>query len=142
MPALLPEWTREEIYYIAQRGYRLYREGRLLESAIVFEGLTAIDPENAYCRKALAAICMRLNRHDRAVGHLDAVLARNRFDAEALAGRCEALMGMREFGGDLDSLSELPAGRDDARRLRLQLPRDSAASPQLPAGAPDNLYGW
>jgi Flp pilus assembly protein TadD len=149
MAGLLTGWTREEIYYVAQRGYRLYREGKLREAAILFEGLTVIDPDNAYCRKALAAICMRLNQYGTAAAHLDAILARNRFDAEALAGRCEALMGMRDFAAarrDLESLSELPAGGGDARRLRLQLPRDSAApgaaAPQLPAGAPDNLYGW
>jgi tetratricopeptide (TPR) repeat protein len=149
MPALLTEWTREEIYYVAQRGYRLYREGRLREAAILFEGLTIIDPENAYCRKALAAICIRLNQYGAAAAHLDAVLARNHFDREALAGRCEALIGMHEFAAarrDLEVLAELPSGGDDARRLRLQLPRDfqtppSAASPQLPAAAPDNLYG-
>jgi tetratricopeptide (TPR) repeat protein len=112
MPPLLTGWTREEIYYVAQRGHRLYREGRLLEAAMLYEGLIAIDPEDAYCRKALAAAYVRLNQYDRAIGHLDAVLAGNPLDAEALRGRTEALTAMR------------------------------STTPQLPAGAPDNLYGW
>jgi hypothetical protein len=144
MSALLPGWTHEETYYLAERAYRLYREGRLREAAILFEGLAAVDLENLYCRKALAAICMRLDQHDAAVAHLDVVLGRNRFDVEALAGRCEALMTLCDFASaerDLECLAGLPAGRDDARRLRLRLPR-SVSSPQLPDSAPDNLYGW
>jgi Flp pilus assembly protein TadD len=144
MSALLPGWTREEIYYLAERAYRLYREGTLREAAILFEGLAAVDPENLYCRKALAAICMKLGQQDAAVGHLDVVLARHRFDVEALAGRCEALMALGDFASaerDLECLTKLPDGRDNARRLRLQLPR-GAALPQLPDGALDNLYGW
>jgi tetratricopeptide (TPR) repeat protein len=145
MPILWPEWTHEEIYYISQRGHRLYREGRLREAAALFEGLIAIDPDNAYCRKALAAICMRLDRYDAAVIHLDAVLALSPRDTDALAGRCEALIATRDVVAarrDLEVLAALPAGAADVRRLRLQLEHQSGASPQLPAGAADNSNGW
>jgi tetratricopeptide (TPR) repeat protein len=98
-------WTREETWHIAYRAWRLYREGRLGEAAILFEGLLAIDPENAYCRKGLAAICMGRRQYDSAIAHLDTVLAREPRDAEALAAR-------------------------------------ASLAPQLPAGAPDNSYGW
>ena len=38
-----PAWTREEIYYIAERAHRLYRQGRFHDAGILFEGLTAVD---------------------------------------------------------------------------------------------------
>jgi tetratricopeptide (TPR) repeat protein len=140
-----PQWTHEEIYYVAQRGHRLYREGRLGEAAVLFEGLIAIDPDNAYCRKALAAICLRLERYDAAVIHLDAVLALSPRDVDALAGRCEALIATRDLVSarrDLECLTAIPGGVADVRRLRLKLSRQSDAASQLPAGPPDNFNGW
>jgi hypothetical protein len=59
---LLPGWTQEEVYYVAERGYRLYHEGRLLEAEVLFRGLIVIDPENVYCRKALRTISTGLGR--------------------------------------------------------------------------------
>ena len=81
-----------EIYYVAERGYRLY-EGRLREAAILFEGLIVIDPENAYCRKALAAISIGLGQHWLAVRQLSAIIARDPLDTDALARRCEVADG-------------------------------------------------
>jgi hypothetical protein len=49
-------WSREERYYIAERAYRFYREGFLQESELLFAGLLAIDPNDAYCRQALTVI--------------------------------------------------------------------------------------
>jgi predicted Zn-dependent protease len=143
MPPQLPPWTREEIYHVAERAYRLYRQGRLSDAGILFEGLTAVDPENVYCQRALAAICMGLNQHGAAIRHLDAILGRDRFDVEALAGRCEALIAMKDLAAarrDFETLSTLPAGIENARRLRLLLEQSEATtgarSPQLPVGPP------
>src|SRR5215831_6503772 len=73
------EWSREEIYYIAERAHHLYRQGRFNDAGILFEGLTAIDPDNVYCRKALAAVYMALKEYGIALRHLTAVLSRDRF---------------------------------------------------------------
>jgi tetratricopeptide (TPR) repeat protein len=136
-----PEWTREEIYYIAERAHRLYRQGRFHEAGILFEGLIAVDPENVYCHMALAAVYMVLKEHGAAVRHLTAVLARDRYDAEALAGRCEALIAMSDLAAarrDFQSLSALPAGSKISHRLRLLLDHaelaPGARSQQLPRG--------
>lgn len=150
MPVKAPAWSREEIYYITERGYRLYCEGQLHEAAILFQGLIAIDPDNAYCRKALSAIDISLGRPELAVRHLSVVIARNRFDVEALAARCETLLAMKDLAAarrDLDSLSALPAGLENARRLRLQFLREAESAsaaqlPQLPGSRLDNSYGW
>jgi tetratricopeptide (TPR) repeat protein len=140
---LLDGWSREEVHYIAERGYRLYQEGRLREAAILFAGLIVIDPEDAYCRKALAAISRGLGHHGLAVRHLSVVIERNRKDMDALAGRCEALLAMGDLDAaqrDLNSLAMLAGGSQRVRRLRLQFPaglgfatNDQKGS-QLPAG--------
>ncbi len=41
---LLPGWSREEVYYIAERGYRLYQQGRLLEAGILVKNLHGWHP--------------------------------------------------------------------------------------------------
>jgi predicted Zn-dependent protease len=135
------EWSREEIYYIAERAHHLYRQGRFDDAGILFEGLTAIDPENMYCRKAMAAVHVALKEYGSALRHLTAVLSRDRFDAVALAGRCEALIAMKDLAaarGDLQRLSALPAGLENSRRLRLLLYQaelaSDAPSQQLPQG--------
>jgi predicted Zn-dependent protease len=135
------EWSREEIYYIAERAHHLYRQGRFNDAGVLFEGLTAIDPDNLYCRKALAAVYMALNEYRIALHHLTAVLSRDRFDAEAVAGRCEALIAIKDLASahrDLQLLSTLPAGFENSRRLRLLLDRaelaSGARSQQLPHG--------
>lgn len=56
MSEALKIWSREERYYIAERAYRLYLEGFLREAALLFAGLVSIDPNDAYCRQALATI--------------------------------------------------------------------------------------
>jgi tetratricopeptide (TPR) repeat protein len=135
------EWSREEIYYIAERAHHLYRQGRFDDAGILFEGLTAIDPENMYCRKALAAVYVALKEYGSALRHLTAVLSRDRFDPEALAGRCEALIAMKDLAAarrDLRLLSAIPAGFENSRRLRLVLDQAELAtgsrSQQLPQG--------
>ncbi|HKA01660.1 MAG TPA: hypothetical protein VKE70_34340 [Candidatus Solibacter sp.] len=136
-------WTREEIYYIAERAHRLYRQGRFHDAGILFDGLTAVDPENLYCRKALAAVYMALKEHGAAVRHLNAILTRDSNDAEALAGRCEALIAMKDLAAarrDFQLLSALPGGFENASRLRLLLDQaelaPGAPSQQLPGGRP------
>jgi tetratricopeptide (TPR) repeat protein len=134
-------WSRDEIYYIAERGYRLYSEGQLHQAAILFEGLIAIDPENAYCRKALGTLGIALGQYRQAVVHLAVAIARDRMDADALAARCEALMAMGDLAAaqrDLASLAVLADGAEHARRLKLQflhqsgLAANSPEPPQLP----------
>jgi len=138
-------WSQEEIYFIAERGYRLYLQGQLQDAAILFAGLIAIDSENAYCRKALGAIATALGQAQLAVAHFGMVIAHDRLDIDALAGRCEALLTIGDPAAaqrDLASLAGLPGGVEHARRLTLlfqqqsEFPGKSSQASQLPSGAP------
>ena len=106
----MPEmgWTNEEIYVLADRGYALYKQGRYQEAAVIFDGLTALDPLNSYCRTALAAVCMALGDVQRALKELSFLLNRNPANHEARARRCEAYC-------DLGNWSE---AREDLEILR------------------------
>jgi len=95
----MPEtgWTEEEIYLLADRGYALYRQGHYQEAAVIFEGLTVLDPLNAYCRNALATVCLALGEASRAVEELSFLLNLNPADHEARARRCEAYCDLRNW---------------------------------------------
>jgi tetratricopeptide (TPR) repeat protein len=132
----MPEmgWTEEEVYLLADRGYAFYRQGCYREAAVVFEGLTALDPLNAYCRTALAAVCLETGDAARAVSELSFLLNLNPADQDARARRCEAYCQMRNWS---------EAGRDLAilRRNgeRHHVPRLTARLKA--AGAPTNGAG-
>ncbi len=97
----MPEngWTEEEIYLLADRGHALYRQGHYQEAAVIFEGLTVLDPLNPYCRTALAAVCLALGEAKRAVDELSFLLDLNPADHDARARRCEAYCQLRNWSG-------------------------------------------
>jgi tetratricopeptide (TPR) repeat protein len=90
-------WTEDEIYLLADRGYGLYQQGFYREAAVLFEGLTAIAPENAYCRTALAAACLMLGDQQRAVQELNTVLHQNPANHEARARRTELYCDLKQW---------------------------------------------
>jgi tetratricopeptide (TPR) repeat protein len=95
MPEL--SWTDEEIYLVADRGFAFFKQGCYQEAGIIFEGLTTLDPLNAYCRKALSTVCMVLNNPQRAVRELSMALNQNPADHDARARRCEAYCSLQSW---------------------------------------------
>mgnify|MGYP001028388230 CR=1 FL=1 len=102
-------WTEEEIYLLADRAYALYRQGRYPEAVVIFEGLTAIEPSNTYCRAALATVCMALGESQRAVKELSFILNQNPADHEARARRCEAFCDLQNWSDARQDLAVLRA---------------------------------
>src|SRR5215469_3571799 len=90
-------WTNDEIYLLAERGYGLYQQGFYREAAVLFEGLIVIAPENAYCRTALAAAYLMLGEQQRAVHELNTVLEQNPANHEARARRTEVYCDLRQW---------------------------------------------
>lgn len=106
----MPEmgWTEEEVYLLSERGYAFYRQGQYQEAGIIFSALIALDPLNAYCRMALAALCMLLGDAQRAVTELSIVLQQNPAYHEARARRSEAYCALHKW----------KEGREDLEILR------------------------
>jgi tetratricopeptide (TPR) repeat protein len=133
----MPEmgWTEDEIYLLADRGYALYRQGRYRESAVIFEGLVALDPHNAYCRTALAAVCLALGETRRALSELSFLLSRNPADHEVRARRCEVLCELHQWNEARQDLAILQRNgeRHHAQRLswRFQAARIPASYPRM-----------
>jgi Flp pilus assembly protein TadD len=129
----MPEtgWTSEEIYLLADRGYALYRQGRYREAAVIFEGVTALEPLNSYGRTALAAVCLELGDARRAVSELSLVLSGNPADHEARARRCEAYCALRSWNEARQDLGILRRNgeRHHVQRLTWRLQAEGGATP-------------
>lgn len=57
----------EELYALASQGYHLFLQGKSEPARVIFEGLVAIDPRNAYYYRALGAIYWRLKEPQKAL---------------------------------------------------------------------------
>jgi tetratricopeptide (TPR) repeat protein len=90
-------WTNEDIYLLAERGYGLYRQGFYREAAVLFEGLTAIAPGDAYCRTALAATCLMLGDQQRALKELGTILHQDPSNHDARARRTEVFCDLKQW---------------------------------------------
>jgi tetratricopeptide (TPR) repeat protein len=117
-----PGWLPEDIYRIAERGYSLHQQGRYREATTIFDGLVAADPQNSYCRDALAAAWLALGEPQRALEQLDLILKRDSGHLSARARRFEAYLEIGDFAAaraDFEILKHLlPA--HEVRRLSLR----------------------
>jgi len=123
------EWTAEELYLIGQRGYDLAAQGRYELAATVFEGLLEIAPSDAWARRSLAAMQLRMGRAAAALATLTEL-----GDAQAHRLRLDAHLAL---GANAEAVKELAAARPalnarEARRYAILL-----GSEQLSRRRPD-----
>jgi tetratricopeptide (TPR) repeat protein len=116
-------WTEEDIYLVADRGYSLHTEGHYREAAMIFEGLIAVDPENRYCRDALAAAWLAMGEPQRAIEQLNMLLSRRSDDLAARVRRFAAYLQAKQYGSALADFEVLKRllPRNEGRRLELSL---------------------
>lgn len=81
--------TKQEQYQMAEIGHNYLSQGKLPEAKIVFEGLLALDPFDAYFNMALASISQQENRPEDAEKLYTRALEINPFSPTAHANRGE-----------------------------------------------------
>ena len=128
-------WTAEEMRLVADVGYALAEQGRDDEAITIFEGLTALAPATAYFQASLGALWLRKGEPRRAVEYLDAALASDPTDLNALTNRGEALLQLGELDaarGDLRRVAQSGAARESeaecVQRARALLRADGSGS--------------
>jgi Flp pilus assembly protein TadD len=90
-------WTDEDVFLVAERAFSLYQQGCCREAAVLLEGLTVVDPKNAYCHDALAAAYLALGEPQQAVLAASTALRLQPNHTEARSRRCEAFVRLRRF---------------------------------------------
>ena len=108
-------WTTEEMRLVADIGFALAEQGRHDEAVTVFEGLLALAPATAYFQSALGALWLRKGEPRRAVEYLDAALASDPADFNALTNRGEALLQLGEREAALRDLQQVARASGVAR---------------------------
>jgi predicted Zn-dependent protease len=128
-------WTEEDVYLVAERAHALYEQGCYADACTIFEGLLAIDPENAYCREALGAVYLAQGEPARSLAELDRLLASYPGHADARARRCEVLCRLGRFEDAQRELEYLAGAGAAAHARRLRLMLDAASGvPMLEKG--------
>jgi Flp pilus assembly protein TadD len=115
------ELSREELYEIAGQGHNLYEAGQIDSAQKIFEGLTALDPNDSFFHSGLGAIYQYQGALERARVEYDRALALNERDIIARCNRAEVLLqqGHTEAAiQDLERISELDPNAQCSHTLR------------------------
>jgi tetratricopeptide (TPR) repeat protein len=78
-----------QAYNMAQMGYKLLQEGRLEEAQAMFQGLTTLNPKDAYMHLALGSCHHRADRVDEAIAEYSKAIEVDPKLANAYANRGE-----------------------------------------------------
>lgn len=114
-------WTAQDIHLVADKAYRLFQQGRLMEAEVLLEGLLAIDSRNRYCRLALATVSVARGNLRKAIEHFDWLVNSYPNDIEIRTRRCEAYLRLNRLRAAEEDLRWLRRFSDGARVQRLQL---------------------
>ena len=112
--------TEEELYAISTQGYYLFLQGKTESARVLFEGLVAVNPRNAYYYRALGAIYWRLEEPQKALKQFTYALRVSPKDVSSYVNRAEVYVSLKQFGEarqDLAAAMKL-AGANDAALVR------------------------
>jgi len=93
-----------ELFAVANQGYYMFLQGKSEEARVVFEGLVAVDPKNAYYYRALGAIYWRLREPQKAVKQFTYAMRVAPNDVSSYVNRAEVYVAMRNYSSARDDL--------------------------------------
>jgi type III secretion system low calcium response chaperone LcrH/SycD len=82
-------YTDEELYSVAKTAYFLYYQGRINEARVLFQGLYAVNPLDAYFAKALGVVELAAGNVQGAISAYDVAIKLAPDDPAAYVGRAE-----------------------------------------------------
>lgn len=86
-----------ELFAIANQGYYLFLQGKSEPARVLFEGLVAIDPRNAYYYRALGAIYWRLKEPQKAVRQFTYAIRVAPREITSYINRAEVYVAQNQF---------------------------------------------
>lgn len=90
-------YTDEELYAIASQGYNFFLQGKTEPAKIIFEGLVAIDPKNAYYYRGLGVIYLQMKDLDKAYKQFSFAIRLAPKDMTSYINRAEISMALKHF---------------------------------------------
>ncbi|MBI2567979.1 MAG: tetratricopeptide repeat protein [Candidatus Schekmanbacteria bacterium] len=111
-------FTTQDIVGIAHLAHMLYLQGKTDSAKIIFEGLEALEPNDAFIQSALGAIYLRDENEAAALRHLNRALELKPNDIYALCNRGELRLRASMFQEATEDLRRAialdPDGNDPA----------------------------
>jgi len=109
--------SEEELFAIASQGYFMFLQGKTEPARVIFEGLVAIDPRNAYYYRALGAIYWRLKEGQKALKQFTYAIRVAPREVSSYVNRAEIYVAQKQFQ---------PARADLTQAVRLSGVNDRA----------------
>jgi len=85
-------WDERSAYWVSERAYFLYTEGRCRESLALLEGLMELDPDNLYYKDSASALHLALGNPGQAIRYASDVISADPENINALVRRCEGYL--------------------------------------------------
>ena len=82
-------YTRDELYAIARSAHVFFSQGRIEPARVLFRGLRAVDPLDAYFARGLAVVEFAAGDRDAALAAWEAAIALAPGEPSAWVGRAE-----------------------------------------------------
>jgi tetratricopeptide (TPR) repeat protein len=109
--------NEEELFAVASQGYFMFLQGKTEPARVIFEGLVAIDPRNAYYYRALGAIYWRLKEAQKALKQFTYAIRVAPREVSSYVNRAEIYVAQKQFQ---------PARADLAQAIRMSGVTDRA----------------
>ena len=87
----------EELFAVASQGYYLFLQGKIEQARVIFEGLVAIDPKNAYYYRALGVIYWRMKEAQKALKQFTYAIRVAPKDISSYVNRAEVYVSAGHF---------------------------------------------
>jgi thioredoxin-like negative regulator of GroEL len=97
----------EEEAILAQQGYELMKDGRLLDAQRIFDGLALLNPQNSYYHTALGNIKKALDLPAEALPHLEKAVQANPNDLAALMSLADSHLRQKDKAKALPRLLQI-----------------------------------
>lgn len=96
--------SRNQLYAIANRGYKLLNQGRLEEAKQIYAGLVAADPYDSVFHCHLGAVLWKMGDIEQALEEYESAVRLNIVNVDALAGRGELYLLKGEVKKGIEDL--------------------------------------
>ncbi|MEK7704826.1 MAG: tetratricopeptide repeat protein [Myxococcota bacterium] len=116
--------TEDELFSIANQAYLFFLQGKTESARVLFEGLVAVNPRNAYYYRALGAIYWRLKEPQKALRQFTYAIRVAPKDVASYVNRAEVYIAGRQFE---EAREDLSAGLRNAGPLDEALMRKARA---------------
>ena len=104
--------SQVQAYLMADMGYNCYKQGKLDQAEMIFNGLAALNHKDFYFHSVLGMIYAAKDEHKKAIDSLNTALELNEADISSFAARAEAFLKIGEFQKALKDMSVVLENKD------------------------------